>query len=246
MKGRDFAKLVGVAPSTVSQWLNGKRTPDIRDIRRCDEKLGTNGYLARYFERWVTREIPLEWVDKWLKAEAHANVLNNFEVTVIPGLLQTERYAEAIMQVARHSSLDPKERTRRRIERQGVLTDENPPMCVFVIDEYALRRLVGSPEIMIEQLTHLCNLAARPNIVVKIVPLGTEYYSALPFMIARLDGVELVNLDTTLRGQIMEGNGDVAEVNKIWEDVREAALPSTNSLQLVQDAIQEWERNELA
>ncbi len=242
MQAKQFAEAMHAAPSTISQWINARRTPHLDDVRRCDKVLGTNGYLARYYERWVIREIPTEWADRWLKAEAHANLLHNFEISVIPGLLQTERYAEAIMQVARHSTLDPKERTRRRMERQKVLTDENPPMCVFVIDEYALHRLVGSPEIMIEQLTHLCDLTTRSNIVVKIVPLGAEYYSALPFMIARLDGVELANLDTTLRGQVMEENGDVTEVNKIWEDIREAALPSTASLELIKEVTKEWEQ----
>lgn len=49
------------------------------------------------FEKWVTREIPSEWVDKWLAAEARANLLQNFELSVIPGLLQTEDYARTVI-----------------------------------------------------------------------------------------------------------------------------------------------------
>src|SRR5690349_3791551 len=73
--GKQLASMLNVAPSTVSQWANGKRTPHLDDVKRCDEALGTNGFLARYFERWVTREIPSEWADKWLKAEASANLV---------------------------------------------------------------------------------------------------------------------------------------------------------------------------
>ncbi|MDN3359297.1 helix-turn-helix transcriptional regulator [Actinomadura sp. DC4] len=241
MTGQDLARALPVAPSTVSQWINGKRTPDLKDVRLCDAKLGTNGHLARYYKQWVTREIPSEWDDKWLSAEANANMLLNFELSFIPGLLQTEDYARAIIQ-DNHSSTDIDERVKRRMSRQTILNDESPPTCIFVIDEYALRRPFGTPQIMAAQLARLCELATRPNIVIKVIPLNTPYYAALPFMIARLDGVELVNVDTTLRGQVIEENSEVAESNKIWEDLREAALSTSESRQLIEKVMRTWEQ----
>lgn len=241
MTGKQLAAALHVAASTVSQWANGRRTPHLDDVKRCDEVLGTNGYLARYFERWVTREIPSEWADKWLTAEAHANLLQSFDLSVIPGLLQTEDYARAIMRFARHSLFDVEERILRRMERQRILRDENPPMCIFVIDEYVLRRPVGGPEVMAEQLTHLRECTKLPNVVIKVVPSGTEYYSALPFMIAELDGVKLMNLDDNLGGRVVEKNSEMVENGKIWEDVREAALSSKASLELIEKVIEEWQ-----
>jgi transcriptional regulator with XRE-family HTH domain len=240
MTAKQLAKAMNVAPSTISQWMNGKRTPHFEDVKRCDTALGTNGFLARYYERWVTREIPSEWDDAWLAAEAQANLIQNFELSVIPGLLQTPDYARAIMRFARHSPLDIEERIRRRIERQKVLNDENPPMCIFVIDEYVLRRLVGGSDVMIEQLTYLCECADQSSIVVKVVPAGTEYYSALPFMIAELDSAKIVNVDDTLSGRVIEVNGEVVEASRIWEDVREAALSPKDSIELIEKVIEEW------
>lgn len=241
MKGREFAQAMGVAPSTVSQWLKGKRTPDIEDIRRCDEKLGTNGYLTRYFERWVTREFPSEWADRWLAAERRANLLQAYESSVMPGLLQTENYARAIMTLARHSPIAVEERMRRRLERQQIFRDENPTMCVFVLDEGVLRRNIGGPDVMLEQSEHLRDAANEPYIVVKVVPSGTEYYAAYPFMLAELDGAKVVSIDDVLMGRVIEGNGDVAEVTKIWEDIREAALSPRESLVLIEGVINEWQ-----
>lgn len=241
MTGKQLAEELHVTPATVSQWMNGKRTPHIEDVGRCDEILGTNGYLTRYFQKWVTPEIPTEWDDRWLTAEALANMLQNFELSVIPGLLQTEDYARAVIQQNRHSSFDIEERVRRRMERQSILDDENPTMCIFVIDEYALRRLVGSREIMVEQLKRLRDLAAQKNIVIKVVPSGTEYYAGSPFMIARLDRAEVVNLDDALKGHVIEGHADIAEINKIWEDIREAALPPADSLELIEEVSKEWQ-----
>jgi transcriptional regulator with XRE-family HTH domain len=241
VQGKQLAEELHVAAATISQWMNGRRTPHIEDVERCDDKLGTNGYLARYFRKWVTREIPTEWADRWLTAEALANMLQNFELSVIPGLLQTEDYARAVIQYNRHSSIHIEERVRRRMERQKILNDENPTMCIFVIDEYALRRLVGSRETMVEQLNRLLDLAIQPNIVVKVIPSGTGYYAGLPFMIARLDGAEIVNLDTAFRGQVIERNEGVAEINKMWEDIREAALSPADSLELIKEVLKEWE-----
>lgn len=239
MIGKQLAEELHVTPATISYWMSGKRTPHIEDVGRCDDKLGTNGHLARYFERWVTRELPTEWADRWLAAERNANIVQNFELSVIPGLLQTEDYARAVLQY--QSPTDIEEHVRRRMERQQILNDENPTICIFVIDEYALRRPVGGRDVMVEQLRRLVELSAQPNILTKVVRSGTEYYAGCPFMIARLDGAEIVNLDDALIGHIIEGNGDVATVNRVWEGIREAALSAADSLELIKEVLKEWE-----
>jgi transcriptional regulator with XRE-family HTH domain len=241
LTAKRLAESLNVAQSTVSQWINGKRTPHVDDVKRCDEALDTNGYLTRYYERWVTREMPSEWADKWLSVEAQANLLQNFELSVIPGLLQTPDYARAVLQYNRHSPIDIEERVRRRIERQAILNDENPPMCIFVVDEYALRRKVGGEKVMSDQLARLHELTSRSTIVIKIVPLGTEYFASCPFMIARFNKTEVANLDTALNGQVIEDEGKLVEITKIWEEIREAALPPKESRDLIEKVIKEWQ-----
>jgi transcriptional regulator with XRE-family HTH domain len=240
MTGKRFAEALNVAASTVSQWMNGRRTPHLEDVRRCDEALGTNGYLARYFERWVTREILSEWDDTWLTAEAKANLLQNFELSVIPGLLQTPEYARAVLQYNWYSSVDVEERVRRRIERQKILNDENPPMCIFVLDEYALRRMVGDKKVMMDQLARLCDLSSQSNIVIKVLPMGADYYPAYPFMTVRFGGTEIANLDSALDGQVIKDEHKIAEIAKIWEEIRESALPPKASRELIEQAMEAW------
>jgi transcriptional regulator with XRE-family HTH domain len=92
MTGRQLADAMHVVPSTVSQWESGKRKPHLEDLERIEALLGTNGYLQRLRTKWVSREIPTEWTDKWIAAEARATMVQNFELFVIPGLLQTEDY----------------------------------------------------------------------------------------------------------------------------------------------------------
>src|SRR4051794_26340634 len=97
MKSRQLAEAMHVVPSTVSQWLTGKRKPHRKDVQRIEEILGTNGYLERYLNDWLPREIAHEWLDKWIEAERQANQLLSFQPTLVPGLLQTESYARAVL-----------------------------------------------------------------------------------------------------------------------------------------------------
>lgn len=240
ISARQLAQDINVAPSTISNWVGGKRMPDVKDVQRIERALGTNGYLERTLVEWVSEEVPSEWRDKWLAAEKLAHMVFNFELSVVPGLLQTEDYARTVIQYNRHAPFDAEQRVRRRMERQEILTDTNPPTCVFVIDEYVLHRNVGGPKIMAEQLAHLHDLAEQPNVVIKVVPTGTEYYAGCPFMLARLNGKEIANLDDTLTGRVIEGNDDVTEVAKIWEDIREAALPPKESLEVIEKAFESW------
>src|SRR5688572_8791815 len=65
--GRELAEALNVVPSTVSNWINGKRTPHVDDVKRVEKKIGTNGYLRRNL-KWVDREVSPEW-SKWRDAE---------------------------------------------------------------------------------------------------------------------------------------------------------------------------------
>lgn len=241
MTGRQLAEALHVAPSTVSQWMHGRRTPHVEDVERCDGLLATNGYLARYFNRWVAREIPASWTGGWRAAEAQAEVINSFDLSVVPGLLQTEDYARAILRFSQHPAVDFEELTHRRMERQAVIDGENPPLCIFVIDQSALWRMVGDADIMSAQLARLCDLATRPNVVVKVIPSGVEYYAGCPFMLLWLDGTEIVALDDAFRGRVVEDRVVVAAVRKIWEGIREAALTPGDSLNLIKGVMSEWE-----
>jgi hypothetical protein len=72
------------------------------------------------------------------------------------------------------------------------------------------------------------------------VPLYTEYYAGCPFMIAKFDGVEIANLDSALRGQIVEGRDEIFELTRIWEDIRRVALSPKESLNLIEKVMEEW------
>jgi hypothetical protein len=94
------------------------------------------------------------WFEDWLRAEGDAHVLRIWQPLIIPGLLQTAEYARALFLAAGADEASAEELVAVRLERQSILDRAEPPHVITVLDESALRRLVGSPAIMCEQLAH--------------------------------------------------------------------------------------------
>jgi hypothetical protein len=108
--------------------------------------------------------------------EQGAGELWTFETTVMPGLLQTPEYATAVERVApdRPSAKEVARRVALRMRRQKVL---HSLMLRAVVDASVLRRTTGGPEVMAAQLDHLRELAKRPNIEVRVLPLDERAHA---------------------------------------------------------------------
>jgi len=107
--------------------------------------------------------------------ESAASLISQFEPMVVPGILQTEDYARAVLQVfqgvgssAERVPALVKLRTRRR----DLLTEEGAPNFSFLLDESVIRRTAASAEVMAQQLAHLVDLAELPNVVIRVVPFA--------------------------------------------------------------------------
>ncbi|MBC6461711.1 helix-turn-helix domain-containing protein [Actinomadura sp. HBU206391] len=118
-----------------------------------------------------TKVLSPQYLD-YVGYEAAASTVRVFNALIIPGLLQTTDYADALaLGVA-----DPNKRAEVsaaadvRVRRQELLDRDNAPRCYFVIDEAAVTRQVGGPVVMKQQLRHITAMAARPNVTVEIVP----------------------------------------------------------------------------
>lgn len=135
------------------------------------------------------------------------------------------------------------ERVLARMARQAVLTRDQPPQLVAVLDEAALRRQVGDRATMREQLAHLLAVGAQPHVQVRIVPAETPWHVGLngPFILARLtDGTEVAHLDNQLRGQTVDGPNDLASLGRRWETVAGEALPRRQSARLIEEVATSW------
>ena len=182
------------------------------------------------------------WFEDWLRAEGEAHTLRIWQPLIIPGLVQTPEYARALFLAAGADETRADELVALRMERQSVLDRPEPPHLVTVLDESALRRLVGSPPVMYEQLIHLASMAERPGVSVEIVPASTGANAGLSggFQLASCDGAPDVLYMNGVEDVTEERRSLVRHAIRIFDLVRADALPRTASRALILEAAEQW------
>jgi Domain of unknown function (DUF5753)/Helix-turn-helix domain len=120
------------------------------------------------------------WLEPYLGLEASARLIRTFDLQFVHGLLQTENYARAVTTRALPPA-DPVEISRRvsvRLRRQELLDGANAPRVWSILDEAALRRPVGGPAVMREQLEHLIEIARLPHVTLQVIPFRAGAHDA--------------------------------------------------------------------
>jgi transcriptional regulator with XRE-family HTH domain len=135
------------------------------------------------------------WFEPFLGLEQAATVIRTYEVQFVPGLLQTQEYARAVISLG-HPDAHPEELRRRvelRMRRQEILRRPNPPNLWVVIDEAALRRPIGGSAVMRDQLRHLIDLCETPHVTIQLMPFQTAGHAAAggPITLLRMPEPEL-------------------------------------------------------
>ncbi len=171
--------------------------------------------------------------------EAEATQIRTIELVTIPGLLQTADYATAIFQAGQ--VLDQtavQRRVEARLARQAILSRENPPQIWAVIDEAALRKMVGGPKVMAEQLGHLADIAMRPNIAVQVLPDSIGAHAAMGSGFVILDFLgdldpSIVYLETPTDNLFLERPEEIQAYTLTFNRVVAAALTVEESVRYV-------------
>ncbi|GAA2507194.1 helix-turn-helix transcriptional regulator [Streptomyces thermolineatus] len=138
------------------------------------------------------------WFEQHLGLEGAASLIRTYEVQFLPGLLQTEDYARAVIRLG-HPKAPAAEVERRvalRTERQRVLTGSDPIRLWAVVDEAALRRPMGGQEVMQAQLKHLLEVTRQPNVTLQVVPFHAGGHAAAggPITLLRFEDQDLPDI----------------------------------------------------
>src|SRR5258708_2063630 len=178
--------------------------------------------------------------------ESAASEIRIYEVSLIPGLLQTEDYARAVFRSGMMNS--PSEDVERsvalRMARQPALTRDNPPKVWAVLDEAALRRRVGGSGLMRMQLEHLLAQAALPNVAVQVIPFAGGAHPGMgrPFVILvfpeRVD-TDVVYLEDLTSSLYLEDVAEVDRYNVFFNHLRATALSFDDSSDLIASVLKE-------
>ncbi|MCW3820324.1 helix-turn-helix domain-containing protein [Micromonospora sp. DR5-3] len=148
------------------------------DEREALLKLARDANSPGWWHRYG--DVLPSWFQSYLGLEAAAVLIRTYEVQFVPGLLQTPEYARAVILLG-HRGAPAEELDRRvslRTKRQEVLRRDKPPQLWAVLDEAALRRPIGGPEVMRGQLDALIAATAEPHVQLQIVPFAAGGHAA--------------------------------------------------------------------
>jgi transcriptional regulator with XRE-family HTH domain len=241
MTAEQVAERLLVSQSKISRLENGRRSISQRDVRdlcgvyEVEDEHMVNSLMqmakdSRQQGWWhAFGDIPYS---VYIGLETDAESLRVYEPQVIPGLLQTHAYAEAVITGALPESTpaEIEKRVTVRTRRQERIRDEERPLRLWaVIDEGALRRVVGGKQLMVEQLEHLIEQSLLPHVTVQVLPfeMGAHpgisgQYSILEFPDASDSSV--VYIEGVTSDLYLEKAPDVAKYSLMYEHLRAQAL----------------------
>ncbi|MET9294324.1 helix-turn-helix transcriptional regulator [Streptomyces sp. NPDC003077] len=168
----EFAEMVRYSKHTVASVEQGRRMPDNDFVERGEVALGNTGALRKAAPHLTRKAGLASWFREWARLEAHALTLWTYECRVLPGLLQTERYARAITESVPPVKDEEQviKQVTARLQRQR-LFDRKPPIAFsFIVEQALLERGTGGPDVTRELLDHLLEQSSQFNVELQIMP----------------------------------------------------------------------------
>jgi transcriptional regulator with XRE-family HTH domain len=245
------------SPSKVSRMETGFRAGTLRDIRDLCDLYQVTGQaqrdhlveLVRQSRRhgwWESYDLPFPFdvqFETYLGLEGDATSISVFEPALIPGLLQTEDYARAVMTGFGFSPEEAEERVAVRLRRQALLDQDDPPQLRVVVDEAALRRRIGSSAIMKAQLDQLIARSGLPNISVQVIPFDCGSYKAIAggYRILEFSGqlTEIVHVEGLFGSIYLERPQDIERHRDAFLNAQSVASNGQESIKLIAKMIRE-------
>ncbi|GLW07435.1 transcriptional regulator [Microtetraspora sp. NBRC 13810] len=180
--------------------------------------------------------------------EDEASVIRQWEVQLVPGLLQTENYARAVISAGRPDPQDPDDIHKRvtgRMARRALLSRPDAPQLCAVLDEGVVHRPIGGRDLMREQLEALLITMRRPNVTVRILPFSVGAHAGLEGTFTILSFAEDVDPDVayvegTAGDVYVEGSEQVERYKVAFERICDAALSPEESHGLITEAKERW------
>ena len=253
----DVGQRLECSGTRISRMETGRISVRPGDVRELLEVYGVTGaeadslvQLAREARRkgwWHTygRVLPT-WFEAYIGLESEAVRLRDFQPLVMPGLLQTEDYARAVLRAAPHagSGAEVDRQVALRMERQKILSQPSPPDVCLVLSESVLRVQVGGPAVMRAQLRRLTDAAERPNITLQVLPSTTAAHAQpiSPFtMLEFADAADpaVVYLEHLTGSLFLENEDEVRRYRVVFDHLCAEALDAGQSAGLISQAAAE-------
>jgi transcriptional regulator with XRE-family HTH domain len=251
-KGNEVATGLGWSASKISRFELGRSSLPIDEVEKLLDFYGVGGSersqllaLARDATRrgwWedYADALPEEY-QEFIGLEAEAASISEWQVEIVPGLLQTEEYARQVL--LGYQSVIPiapgvvERRVQVRMHRQAMLTATVPTRLSVVLDESVLLRRLGKNGMMRAQLQHLAKVADQPNVDLRVLPLdNNRVVMANSFALLRFDDAMLHDVVSTesIRSELyFESENDTYPFRLFFESLTASALPPAESQEVI-------------
>ncbi|WP_327311066.1 MULTISPECIES: helix-turn-helix domain-containing protein [unclassified Streptomyces] len=245
---QELADTAIMTRSHISHIEAGRRIPSKEDARRLDKALGTGDVLSSFLPGEEDVAVA-DYFEAALQLERQATVIREFALSYVPGILQTEAYARAVLRVG----FPPRSREEcdrlvvTRLGRANILADPVTPAVSALFDEAVLRRPIGSPRVMADQIMHLIQLVEGERIRVHVLPFGLGAHSLLPGMVTLMqfeDQPPVAYSEGTLLGRVHDSPALVQQLQGTYDLALGDALPLKESVALMKAIAKEYDHHE--
>ncbi|AGZ38336.1 helix-turn-helix domain-containing protein [Actinoplanes friuliensis DSM 7358] len=242
------AERLGCSPSKVSRIETGHTSATPRDVKDMLDIYGVDGVESDELVQ-ISREArqkgwwhPFSTVlsGAFVGMEAAAKTVRAYEQQVVPGLLQTDKYAIAMIRAARPSDSDQEieQRVRVRMARQALLIQDDPIDLQVVLDEAVVSRPVGGDEVMRDQMLRLVEMSLLPNVTLQILPFAAGAHAGMDGTFSILDFPDaedpnVVFAENATGGLFLEKSDELRKYNSIFETIRATALSPEESRNMI-------------
>jgi transcriptional regulator with XRE-family HTH domain len=242
------AERLGCSPSKVSRIETGHTSATPRDVKDMLDIYGVDGGETEELVQIAREARQKGWwhpfstvlTGAYVGLEAAARSIRAYEQQVVPGLLQTDKYAMAMIRAARLGDTDQEieQRVRVRMARQALLIQDDPIDLQVVLDEAVVSRPVGGDEVMRDQLHRLVEAARLPNVTLQILPFAAGAHAGMDGTFAILDFPDaedpnVVFAENATGGLFLEKSDELRKYNSIFDTIRSSALSPEESRNMI-------------
>lgn len=240
MSGQALATALDCDRSTVSRYESAtlKLKPAHAEI--IDRLFETNGMFASLIG-FAERSDEGNWLLSLAELERRATRIRMWEPTVIPGLLQTPGYAQAALAVDAANDLEV-DLERRMSRKEAVFGKDAPPRVTAFLSWAALEQLVGSREVMREQVVHLLELGELPHINIRVIENQAGAHPGLdgPIKLLTVDDRDVAYDQAATRGCFLTAPFDVQRVAVRYDSISDIAAPIGPSRALLRAQLEKY------
>lgn len=237
-----LGELIVCSPTLISHYESGRRLPKPDDAQRIDQALKTDGFFTRWLEDLESKYE--HYFAAVAELEQQATLIQQFALSLIPGVFQTEDYASALFRAYRptYTTEELDDFLVNRTKRRRILDGPAQPVIWTLLDESVLRRRVGGSQVMAVQLHKVADMAETGRLRLHVLPYGVGAHALLQSYLTLMsfeDSAPVAYVEGFLTGNLMDDPALVSASQTAYALALSDALSQRESLAVIRTAAEE-------